>query len=49
MKIGKQLPIKLKGEKILREVLSNFKVYNLEEWRSNFPQIKITPVVTGYN
>lgn len=47
MKIGKQLPIKLKGEKILREVLSNFKVYNLEEWRSSFPQIKITPVVTG--
>lgn len=45
LKIGKQLPIKLEDEKILREVLTDFEVYDLEEWKTNYPQIQITPVV----
>ncbi|MGH4121175.1 hypothetical protein [Clostridium sp.] len=46
IKIIKQLPFKLEGKKMVREIISNFEVYNLEEWREKFPQIKITPVVS---
>jgi hypothetical protein len=45
IKIVKQLPFKLTGGQIVREIISNFEVYNLEEWRIKFPQVKITPVV----
>jgi hypothetical protein len=46
LKIANQLPFKLKEKQIQREVISNFEVYNLEEWKEKFPQIKITPVVS---
>lgn len=44
LKIGKQLPLNLKGERIKREMLSKFEVCNLEEWKEKFPQVKITAV-----
>lgn len=44
LKIGNQLPLNLKGENILREVLSRFEVYNIEEWESKFPAIRIKAV-----
>lgn len=44
LKIGNQLPFNLKGENIVREVLSRFEVYNLKEWESEFSNIKIMPV-----
>ncbi|MGL5753740.1 MAG: hypothetical protein ACRCYC_00230 [Paraclostridium sp.] len=43
-KIKNQLPFNLKGDQILREVISKFEVYNLKEWNREFPHIKITPV-----
>lgn len=45
IKIINQLPFKLTGKQMVREIISKFEVYNLEEWREKFPQIKITPVV----
>ena len=44
LKITKQLPFKLKDEKITREIISAFEVYDLEEWSEHFPQIKITAI-----
>lgn len=44
LKISKQLPFEVKGEKIVREMIKRFDVYNLDEWKDNFKEIKITPV-----
>lgn len=44
IKIKKQLPFNLKGDKVVREILSRFEVYNLKEWESAFPNINIRPV-----
>jgi hypothetical protein len=44
LKIEKQLPFRLQNEKVKREIIQAFEVYNLEEWAENFPQIKITAV-----
>jgi hypothetical protein len=44
LKIGNQLPFNLKGENVVREVLSRFEVYNLKEWESEFSNIKIMSV-----
>lgn len=43
-KINRQLPFNLKNEKINRTIISDFEVYNIEEWKEKFPQINITPV-----
>lgn len=44
LKIMNQLPFKLASEKIKREIISTFEVYNLEEWAERFPEIKISAV-----
>lgn len=44
LKIMKQLPFNLKGENVLREIISKFEVYNLQEWEEDYPNIKISAV-----
>lgn len=44
LKIESQLPFKFMSEKVVREIISTFEVYDLEEWKDNFSQIKITSV-----
>ena len=44
LKIEKQLPFKLQSDKIKREIISAFNVYDLEEWGERFPQIEISEV-----
>lgn len=44
LKIANQLPFKLQSDKVAREIISSFEVYDLEEWRAHYPQINITPV-----
>ncbi|ERK29732.1 hypothetical protein [Clostridium intestinale] len=44
-KIAKQLPFKLLAEKeVKRKILSEFKVINIEEWHSIYPEFKITEI-----
>ncbi|WP_242842376.1 hypothetical protein [Clostridium tyrobutyricum] len=44
-KIIKQLPFGLsKDEHIKREMLSKFKVFNIEEWHLNYPKFVITEI-----
>lgn len=45
IKISKQLPFNMTENQLIREIISKFEVYNLEEWREKFPQIKITKAV----
>jgi len=42
LKIDKQLPFRLNSDKVQREIIQAFEVYDLEEWAEKFPQIKIT-------
>jgi hypothetical protein len=44
IKIGKQLPINLKDDSLVREMLSKFEVFSLEEWKERFKEIKISSV-----
>lgn len=43
LKIGRQLPLRIK-EEVKRELLSNFEVYNLKEWKAKFNDIEIKKV-----
>lgn len=43
-KIKKQLPFNLNDSRIISNMISDFHVYNLEEWKERFPYISITPV-----
>jgi len=44
-KIIKQLPFSLKNKRIIRTVITDFDVCNLDEWKEKFPQISITPAL----
>lgn len=44
LKIERQLPFQLEADKILREILSLFRVVDLKEWKKLFPQIEIKAV-----
>lgn len=41
IKIGKQLPLNLKEKSIVREMLSQFEVLNIDEWKEKFKEIDI--------
>ena len=44
IKIGKQLPLNLKENSIVREMLSKFQVLSIEEWKENFKEINIEEI-----
>ena len=41
-RIIKNLPLNLCDERIKREMLSNFKVYSIEEWNETFKNMPIS-------
>lgn len=44
LKIGKRLPLGIEDNLIVREFLSRFEVYSLDEWNMVYNNIKISPV-----
>lgn len=44
IKIGKQLPLNLKEDSIVREMLSRFEVLSIDEWKERFKNINIDEV-----
>ncbi|KGR80643.1 hypothetical protein CD30_19550 [Ureibacillus massiliensis 4400831 = CIP 108448 = CCUG 49529] len=44
LKIEKQLPFELNSELIAREIISQFEVVDLTEWKNHFPQIEIRAI-----
>lgn len=43
LKIGRQLPLRIK-EEVKRELLSEFEVYSIKEWKAKFKDIEIKKV-----
>lgn len=44
IKIGKQLPLNLKENSIVREMLSKFQVLSIDEWKEKFKEINIEEI-----
>ncbi len=44
IKIGKQLPLNLKEDSIVREMLSKFEVLSIDEWKERFREINIDEI-----
>ncbi|MCE5219782.1 MAG: hypothetical protein LLF98_00550 [Clostridium sp.] len=44
IKIGKQLPLNLKEDSIVREMLSKFEVLSIDEWKERFKEINIDEI-----
>ncbi|OOM15920.1 hypothetical protein [Clostridium saccharobutylicum] len=44
IKIGKQLPLNLKEDSIVREMLSKFEVLSIDEWKERFKNINIDEI-----
>ncbi|QUF84854.1 hypothetical protein KDJ93_08140 [Clostridium butyricum] len=44
LKIGKQLPLNLKEDVIVREMLSKFEVFSIDEWKERFKEINIEEI-----
>lgn len=44
IKIGKQLPLNLKENSIVREMLSKFEVLSIDEWKEKFKEINIEEI-----
>lgn len=44
IKIGKQLPLNLKEDTIVREMLSKFEVLSIDEWKERFKGINIDEI-----
>lgn len=44
IKIGKQLPLNLKENSIVREMLSKFEVLSIDEWKEKFKEINIEQI-----
>lgn len=45
LKIEKQLPFQLNDSMISKQVISDFEVMNLDEWKERFPKIIISEIV----
>ena len=44
IKIGKQLPLNLKEDSIVREILSRFDVLSIDDWKEKFKEINIDEI-----
>ena len=44
IKIGKQLPLNLQEDSIVREMLSKFEVLSIDEWKERFKEINIDEI-----